>query len=146
MHVGEPAAIGVERQFAARGGVALGDKGAGFATRHKAEILEAVDRQMGEGVVDHQMVDIVVRDAGLGKGLGAGDAKRARGREVVHLAHHRRLDALAGAEQVDRLLRKVAGALGGDEDQSAAAIGPPGSTAIAGTGRRSSANSAHPRP
>jgi hypothetical protein len=30
MHVGEPTAIGVERQFAARGGVALGYESAGL--------------------------------------------------------------------------------------------------------------------
>jgi hypothetical protein len=69
------------------------------------------------------VVDVTVGDAGLGKGLGAGDAERARGSEILHLADHRRLDTLAGAEQVDRLLRKVAGALGGDQDQRAAAIG-----------------------
>ena len=45
MHVGETAAVGVERQFAAGGGVMLGDEGAGLAARHKAEIFEAVDRQ-----------------------------------------------------------------------------------------------------
>jgi hypothetical protein len=33
---------------------------------------------MGKGVVDHQMVDVFVGDAGLGKDLGAGDAERAR--------------------------------------------------------------------
>src|SRR5208337_150385 len=48
MHVGEAAAIGVERQFAAGGGVMLGDEGAGLAARHEAEILEAVDRQVRE--------------------------------------------------------------------------------------------------
>jgi hypothetical protein len=61
-----------------------GHEGAGLAARHKTQILEAIDRQMGEacpwqrtgGVVDHQMVDVVVGDAGLGKGLGAGDAER----------------------------------------------------------------------
>jgi len=60
---------------------------AGLAARHKAQILEAVDRQMRKacpwqrtgGVVDHQMVDVLVRDAGLGEGRGAGDAKGARG-------------------------------------------------------------------
>jgi hypothetical protein len=46
MHVREAAAIGVERQLAAGGGVALGDEGAGLAARHKAEIFEAIDRQM----------------------------------------------------------------------------------------------------
>jgi hypothetical protein len=79
MHVGEAAAIGVERELAAGGGVALGDEGAGLAARHKAQIFEAADRQMREGVVDHHMVDVVVRDAGLGKGRGSGDAEGARG-------------------------------------------------------------------
>src|SRR5689334_7627846 len=64
LHVGKTAAIGVERQLAAGGGMALGDEGAGLAARDKAEIFKAVDRQVREGVVDHQMVDVVVRDAG----------------------------------------------------------------------------------
>jgi hypothetical protein len=34
----------VELQFAAGGGIALGNKSAGLAARHKAQILEAVDR------------------------------------------------------------------------------------------------------
>jgi hypothetical protein len=38
-------------------------------------------------------------------------------------ADHRRLDAFAGAEQVDRLLREVAAALGRDPDHCAAAVG-----------------------
>jgi len=61
---------------------------------------------MREGVVDHQVVDVVVRDAGLGKGFGAGDAEGARGGEVLHLADHRCLDTLAGAEEVDRFCGK----------------------------------------
>ena len=123
MHVGEAAAIGVERQFAAGGGVALGDEGAALAAPDKAQIFEAVDRQMGEGVVDHQMVDVAVGDAGLGEGLGARHAERARRGEILHLADHRRLDALAGAEDVDRLCREILGALGRSQDQRAAAIG-----------------------
>ena len=105
------------------GGVALGNKGAGLAAPDKSQILEAVDRQMRKGVVNHQMVDVIVRNARLGKGRRAGDAEGARGGEILHLADHRRLDALAGAEQVDRFLREVAGALGGDQDQRAAAVG-----------------------
>jgi hypothetical protein len=41
MHVGEATAIGVERQFAAGDGVALGDKGAGLAAPDKAQMFEA---------------------------------------------------------------------------------------------------------
>jgi hypothetical protein len=65
----------------------------------------------------------IVRDAGLGNGLGAGDAEGARGGKILHLADHRRLDTLAGGKEVDRLLREVAGALGRDQDHGAAAIG-----------------------
>jgi hypothetical protein len=43
------------------------------------------------------------------KAVGPATRKGARGREILHLADHRRLDALAGAEQVDRLLREVPG-------------------------------------
>jgi hypothetical protein len=48
-------------------GLALGNETAGLAARHKAQILEAVDRKMHKacpwrrrtgGVVDHQMVDV----------------------------------------------------------------------------------------
>src|SRR5580700_3928193 len=64
-------------------------------------------------------VEFLVRSAGLGKGLGAGDAEGARGGEILLLAAHRRLDALAGADEVDRppvrcqgqALREVAGAV-----------------------------------
>jgi hypothetical protein len=69
MHVGEPAAIGVQRQFAAWSRIVFCNKGAGFAAPYKAQILEAVDRQMREactwqrtgGVLNHQMVDVAVR-------------------------------------------------------------------------------------
>jgi hypothetical protein len=74
------------------------------------------------------LINLVMRrveeiDLGIGKGFGAGDAERARRGEILHLADHRRLDTLAGAEQVDRLSREILRALGGDQDQRAAAIG-----------------------
>jgi hypothetical protein len=56
------------------------------------------------------------------KALGPA-TRKARGSEILHLADHRRLDALAGADEVDRFLPEVAGALGGNQDQGAAAIG-----------------------
>jgi hypothetical protein len=40
MHVGEAAAIGVEPQFAAGSGVALGDEGAALASPDKAEVID----------------------------------------------------------------------------------------------------------
>jgi len=164
---GIPGAAGpAGRPRDAGGGVSRGNEGSGLAARHKAEILEAVDRQMRKacpwqrtgGVVDHQMVDVFMRNAGFGKGLGAGDAEGARGGAsfvtpakaggprgmprplrpwipafagTTDEAHHRRLDTLAGAEEVDRppvrcqgqALREVASALGRNQDQSAAPIG-----------------------
>ena len=83
MHIAQSAAIGVERQLAARRGVAPGDEGAGLTARHEAEVFEALNRQMREGVVDHQMVDVLVRDAGLGEGRAAGDPEGARAQGVL---------------------------------------------------------------
>jgi len=48
MHVGEAAAIGVERQFAAGGGVALGDEGAGLAARQSIIVTPAEAGVQGE--------------------------------------------------------------------------------------------------
>src|SRR5580704_16799098 len=91
MNIGKAAAIGVERDPRAAGPAGRpGDAGTVLRSamkapasprgmRYKAEILEAVDRQTEEGVVDHQMVDVVAGGAGLGKGCGAGDAEGPRG-------------------------------------------------------------------
>src|SRR5580698_2726220 len=65
MHVAQPAAIGVQRQLAAGPRVAVGDEFSGLLMRHEAEVAEAVERQMRKGVVDHQMVNILVGDAGF---------------------------------------------------------------------------------
>ena len=43
--------------------------------RHEAEIAEAIERQMRERVVDHQMIDILVRDAGFLEGQGPATLK-----------------------------------------------------------------------
>jgi hypothetical protein len=51
---------------------------------------------MGKGVVDHQVVDMLVV---MPASANARDAERARGGEIRHLAVHRGLDTLAGAEQ-----------------------------------------------
>src|SRR5439155_8833862 len=78
MHVAQTAAIGVERQLAAGPGVAVGDELAGLFVRHEAEIAEAVERQMRKGVVDHEMIDIAMLDAGLLEGERAGRLEGAR--------------------------------------------------------------------
>src|ERR1700749_947502 len=51
MHIGEAAAIGVERQLAARPRVAIGDELAGLLVGHEAEIAEAEQRKMRKRVV-----------------------------------------------------------------------------------------------
>ena len=77
---------------------------------------------MREGVVDHQVVDIAVLDAGHAEGLRPRDAEGARAGEVLHLADHGGLDGFTAAQDVDRLLRKILRTVGGGEDQRAAAI------------------------
>src|SRR5581483_11140017 len=123
MHIGQTAAIGVERQFPARPSVAVGDELAGFLIRHETEIAEAEQRQMREGVVDHQMIDVLVHDASFLEGQRTRDLEGARGVEGLHLADHRRFHALAGAEDIDRLARKILRAIRGGENQRAAAVG-----------------------
>ena len=54
---------------------------------------------------------------------GTRDLEGARGVERLHLADHRRFHALAGAEDIDRLVRKILGAVGRGQDQRAAAVG-----------------------
>src|SRR5882672_7196184 len=123
MHVAETAAIGIQRQLAAGPGVAVGDELAGFFMRHEAEIAEAIQRQMRKRVVDHQVIDIPMGDAGLLEGERARDLERTRTVEGLHLADHRRFHALAGAEDIDRLGLEILGAVGRGQDQRAAAVG-----------------------
>ena len=78
---------------------------------------------MREGVVDHQVIDVLVGDAGFAERGRPCDLEGARGVERLHLADHRRFHALAGAEDIDRLVRKILGAVGRGQDQRAAAIG-----------------------
>jgi hypothetical protein len=47
--------------------------------------------------------------------------RSARGREIRHLADHRRLEALGGADQVDRFFQETLRALSSDQDQGATA-------------------------
>src|ERR1700730_5671763 len=104
MHVTQTAAIGVERQLAARSRVAVGDEFSGLFVRHEAKIAEAIERQMRKRIIDHQMVDIPVRDAGLLERQRPRNLERARTVKRLHLADHRRLDTFTGAEDVDRLV------------------------------------------
>jgi hypothetical protein len=61
---------------------------------------------MREGVVDHKMVDVPMRDADLGAKAVGPATRNARGGEILHLANHWGFDTLAGAEEVDRLCGK----------------------------------------
>src|SRR5258706_395622 len=120
-----PCAIGVSRccHSGAREARTRNLEIPGLFMRHEAEIAEAIQRQMRERIVDHQVIDILVGDAGFLEGQGAGDLEGARTVKGLHLADHRRLNAFAGAEDVDRLFRKIPGAVGRGQDQRAAAIG-----------------------
>ena len=91
--------------------------------RHEAEVAQSIQRQVRERVVDHQVIDVLVGDAGLLECQRSRHLERARGVEGLHLADHRRLDALAGAEDIDRLGLEVLGAIGAGQDQGAAAVG-----------------------
>ena len=44
----------------------------------KPQVLQSVQRQMREGVVDHQVIHVLVRDACLAKGRRPRNAERAR--------------------------------------------------------------------
>ncbi len=78
---------------------------------------------MRERVVDHQVIDVLVRDPGLLERRRSGHAERARRGEILHLADHRRFRAFAGAQDIDRLGREILRALGRGQDQRAAAVG-----------------------
>src|SRR6201999_2164974 len=106
VHVAEAAAIGVDRQLAAGAGVAVGDELAGLLMRHEAEVAEAIERQMRKGVIDHQMIDVLVGDAGFPERQRPRDLEGTRAVERFHLADHRRFHALAGAEDINWLPRK----------------------------------------
>src|SRR5579885_790782 len=78
--IAEPAAVGVDRQGAARGDAAALDKAAAFALLAEAEVFEEQDRVDREGVVKLDDVDIGRSEPGHGIGLaarrqGAGDGQ-----------------------------------------------------------------------
>ena len=103
--------------------MALGDKRPRLAAADESEILETVDGQVGEGVVDHQMIDIVVTDAGGRERPRPGDPERRRGGEIVHLADQRCFAALSGSADVDRGPAQVASPVGPGQHQGAATVG-----------------------
>jgi hypothetical protein len=107
---------------------------------------------MREGVVDHQMLDVLASLCVMPALATALEPATRNAREEVKSAiwlTKRRLDTLAGVEQVDRLLRKVAGTLGRDQDQRAAAIRYPASRSATPAGilaDRGRVNTPKPRP
>ena len=54
------------------------------------------------------MVDVIVGDAGLGEGRGAGDAERVRGGEILHLADYEDEIDLIGARTLMGALKLFA--------------------------------------
>jgi hypothetical protein len=57
------------------GGIMLGDEGSGVSTRHKAEIFEAVDRQVREWTI------VTPAEAGVQEGLTPGGSRFPLSRE-----------------------------------------------------------------
>ena len=74
----KPTAIGIDRQFAARRGIAFPDEILGFTALDEAKIFQAIHGQMREGVIDHQMIHIAVLDAGHTEGFRPRHAEGAR--------------------------------------------------------------------
>src|SRR6218665_3601294 len=102
VRVEQAAAMGVERQATAGPRVALGDERAGLAPTDETHVLQPVQRQVGERIVDHQVIDIGMADARLRKGCPAGQAKALCARHVVHHRDQRAVAGLARPAQVHR--------------------------------------------
>src|SRR5216684_1993072 len=73
MIAAEPAAVGIERQFADAGNqVAVGDELAALAFLAEAEILDLHQDGDGEAVVDRGVFDVLGRDTGFFEGARPG--------------------------------------------------------------------------
>ena len=55
--------------------MSFGNEGGRFSGFDEAQVLQAVKRQMREGVVDHQVINVTVLDPSLGKRIGTRDSK-----------------------------------------------------------------------
>src|ERR1700719_1181080 len=119
----EPAAVGIERQFADAGNqIAVGNELAALAFLAETEVLYLHQDRDGEAVIDRGVFDVFWRDAGLLKGAWPGPYAGGIS-EVEILAAARPLHRLALADQPhQRLLEALCNFRCGD-DQRAAAIG-----------------------
>src|SRR5262249_37541518 len=69
--IAEPAAIGIDRQFAIAGNqIAIGDEPAALTLLAEAEILDLHQYGDREAVIDRGVFDVAGFDAGLGEGCG----------------------------------------------------------------------------
>lgn len=122
VRVGETTTISVHGQLAAGEGTPLLYEGASLAPLDKTQVLQRIDGHVGEGIVDHQVIHILVLDSRLFEGLAAGDSEGGGVGHIVHLADYRALHRLTRPQNVDRLLGEVAGPFGAGEDQRASTI------------------------
>ena len=122
------------------------DERAAFTFGAQTEHLELADHLEGHRVVERKHVDVGGRDAGV--------AERTRGRslaEVAHLRVQRRVRVVAlkelhaAAEHAHRMLRQVARALGGGDDERGSRLRSSGSNRVGGRASRSSAMRARRR-
>ena len=70
MGVGKSPAVGVEREVPSRRGPLVGHEVGGLSGPAKAQPFQSQHHGVGERVVDHGQVDVVVGDSGPGQGLG----------------------------------------------------------------------------
>ncbi|CFO11248.1 Uncharacterised protein [Bordetella pertussis] len=118
----QAAAIGVDRQAAARRDRAALDERAGLALGAEAQVLQEQQRVDGEGVVQHHMVHVARRHAGhLARAPArlhrAGDGQVGHGRNLPMAHGH------AGAQHIHRRARQIGRAFGAHQHQRGAAVG-----------------------
>ena len=122
MGEGEPAAVRVHGERAARAEAALGGERAALALGAEAEILQVEQRGDGEAVVAHQHVHVGRAEARHGEGTGARDRPRRRG-QIRHLGDSHVVGAGRRAEDVDRRLAQGPGPRRAGHDEGPGAVG-----------------------
>src|SRR5437879_1757884 len=89
----------------------------------EAQRLQHERRAGGEGVVEHDVVEVRALDAGHRERLLARPPGGLAEREVAHLRQHDVLAALAGTTHVDRPLGAILRAVRPRQDHGAAGVG-----------------------
>ena len=115
MGVGQTAAAGVHGEVSAGSGALVRHEVGTLAGFAVAKALKGCQHRVGEGVVNHGEVDVVMGYAGHLQGCGTGVA-RPCARKVLHLADNAVVVAFRRSEDVNGRLRQVARALRSGND------------------------------